>query len=164
MQAGGGRTEKGAWLLCPMPPQPGSPGRAPESTLYLALPLSVCVAEQEVVCLKEERVNAGSCQSRRGPYTSLASSRSFTEAMVNVLVFLWRMSCLLAILGRKCTGFQRPETEESNIDNDHAGSCGPHSWNTRRSRFKGRFDRECVDQPVLAHGSSKAQALGVLAV
>lgn len=36
--------------------------------------------------------------SRRGPYTSLASlSRSFTEAMVNVLVFLWRMSCLLAL-------------------------------------------------------------------
>lgn len=125
---------------------------------------SVCVAEQEVVCLKEERVNAGSCQSRRGPYTSLASSRSFTEAMVNVLVFLWRMSCLLALLGRKCTGFQCPETEESNIDNDHVGSCGPHSWNTRRSRFKGRFDRECVDQPVLARGSSKAQALGVLAV
>ena len=87
---------------------------------------------------------------------SLASSRSFTEAVVNVLVFLWRMSCLLALLGRKCTGFQCPETEESNINNDHAGSCGTHSRNTRCTRFKGRFDRDCVDQPVLAHGSSRA--------
>lgn len=91
---------------------------------------SVCVAEQEVFCLKE-RVNAGSCQSRRGPYTSLAFSGSFTEAMVNVLAFLWRMNCLLAFLGRKCTGVQCPETEESNTENDQAGSCGPHSRNTR---------------------------------
>lgn len=54
VQAGGGRTERGPGCCVLCLPSLDPCGRAPESTL-LALPLSVCVAEQEVVCLKGRR-------------------------------------------------------------------------------------------------------------